>query len=200
MIEWFLSVICWPTRNEWHAFFPLARHGTLTRRLGKFPSPSCIPPVLPNNPPTVISSCWPGGPILLAAGPALLPMSLGCHVWNVPLNGSYLFIRGATWVYRMFASQLTCIFSQSQHPVRVFVHLNPRESGPDMSEEGCCNLTTFTGCNRTSCIFSCFFGFVLAKEKTNKQQQTMLLCYPEKITGWLHKTEFIWWGANFEEL
>lgn len=122
MIVWFLSVIGCPTRNERHATFALARHGTLTGRLGKFPSHSCLsppPPPPPTPTPAVISSSWPGGAILLAAGPAQFPMYLRCHAWIVFPNGSYLFIPAATQAYGMFSSQLTCFFSQPRRSVRL---------------------------------------------------------------------------------
>lgn len=197
MIVWFLSVIGCPSRNERHATFALARHGTLTGRLGKFPSHSCLSPP-PTPPPAAISSSWPGGAILLAAGPAQFPMYLRCHAWSVSPNGSYLFIPAATRAYGMFSSQLTCFFSQPRRSVRlIWGPLIPAKVDQTRQRRAVEMFEPSLDAPLLPPTFSHLLRFIwFCTCKRKKKKRTVLQRCTEKITRPLHKTEFIWCGAD----
>lgn len=134
-----------------------------------------FPPLPPTHPPpAAISSSWPGGAILLAAGPTQFPMYLRCHAWSVSPNGSYLFIPAATRAYGMFSSQLTCFFSQPRQSVRlIWGALNPGESRPNTSAESRGNFQTFTRCPPPSARLlassQVYLVLYLQKEKKKKK-------------------------------
>lgn len=193
MIVWFLSVIGCPTRNERHATFALARHGTLTGRLGKFPSHSRPSP---HNPPLLSSPVL--GRVAQSSSQQLsdvppMPCLERASEWLVPVypNGDAglrdVFLPGYPL---LFPAAAICAFNLGA--------LNPGESRPNTSAQSRGNFRTFTRCPppSTCLLASSQVYLVLYLQKEKKKKRTVLQRCTEKITWPLHKTEFIWCGAD----
>lgn len=151
-----------------------------------------FPPLPTTDPPAAISSSWPGGAILLAAGPAQCPMYLRCHARSVSPNGSYLFIPAATQAYGMFSSQLTCFFSQPRRSVRlIWGPLIPAKVDQTRQRRAVEIFEPSLDAPLPPPTFSHLLRFIWFCTCKRKKKRTVLQRCTEKITRPLHKTEFI---------